>query len=403
MNIEVNEERVADPVVTIIKVIGVGGGGSNAVNRMINCGVQGVQFIGANTDVQALNRCKAGVKLPLGSKLTAGLGAGGKPEIGEQAAMEDREMIANALKGAHMVFVTAGMGGGTGTGAAPVIAQVARECGALTVGVVTKPFGFEGGYKMRLAEEGIAKLRQSVDTLIVIPNEHLFKIVEKSTPIKEAFLKADDVLRQGVQGISDLITKHGDINVDFSDVQTTIKGQGDALMGIGSASGENRALEAVSKAVENPLLEDSTIEGAQHILVNLSGGEDVSLTEYREVMDYINRNVDTEVMTIIGCTVDPVLGDKLQVTVIATGFLTEAVKAARESSNFEVVKPAKGDYIDYEEFKNFTDRSKGTVNYLAPRNFREDDLDVPTLLRDKRKYAALNEGEARPESETKDA
>ncbi|MDR3146306.1 MAG: cell division protein FtsZ [Treponema sp.] len=400
--LEVNE-KVSEPVPTIIKVIGVGGGGSNAVNRMIDCGVKDVQFIGANTDIQALNRCRAPVKLPLGSKLTQGLGAGGKPDVGEEAAREDQEMIANALRGAHMVFVTAGMGGGTGTGAAPVIAQVARECGALTVGVVTKPFGFEGRYKMRLAEEGILKLRQSVDTLIVIPNEHLFKIVEKSTPIKEAFLKADDVLRQGVQGISDLITTHGDVNVDFSDVQTTMKGQGDALMGIGIGTGENRAQEAASKAVENPLLDDCTIEGAQHILVNVSGGENVSLVEYQEVMEYINRIVDPDVHTIIGCAVDPNLGDKLQVTVIATGFLNEGSEMASPSSpKIELVKSAKGDYIKTEDFDTITNRSGTTAPYLSQRNFREDDLDVPTLIRGT-KYAGSAERDLKTGTESKDA
>jgi cell division protein FtsZ len=372
---------------------------------MIDCGVKDVQFIGANTDVQALNRCRASLKLPLGSKLTMGLGAGGKPEVGEQAAMEDRDIIANALKGAHMVFVTAGMGGGTGTGAAPVIAQVARECGALTVGVVTKPFSFEGRYKMRLAEEGILKLRQAVDTLIVIPNDHLFKIVEKSTPIMEAFLKADDVLRQGVQGISDLITTHGDVNVDFSDVQTTMKDQGDALMGIGVGTGENRAQDAAAKAVENPLLEERSIEGAQHILVNVSGGENVSLMEYQEVMEYINRIVDPEVHTIIGCAVDPNLGDKIQVTVIATGFLAESGSLPAQGGDtrkIELIKPSKGDYIKTEDFDTITGRNPASAPYLSPRNFRGDDLDIPTLIRDG-KYASQAEGGIRTGSESGDA
>jgi cell division protein FtsZ len=399
---EVNE-KASEPVPTIIKVIGVGGGGSNAVNRMIDCGVRDVQFIGANTDVQALNRCRAPVKLPLGSKLTQGLGAGGKPEVGEQAAREDQEMIANALRGAHMVFVTAGMGGGTGTGAAPVIAQVARECGALTVGVVTKPFGFEGRYKMRLAEEGIQKLREAVDTLIVIPNEHLFKIVEKSTPIKEAFLKADDVLRQGVQGISDLITTHGDVNVDFSDVQTTMKDQGEALMGIGVGTGENRAQEAASKAVENPLLDDYTIEGARHVLVNVCGGESVSLMEYQEVMDFINRIVDPDVHTIIGCAVDQSLGEKLQVTVIATGFPNEASETASHNSRkIELVKSQKGDYIKTEDFDTITNRTKVMASYLSPRNFPGDDLDVPTLIRSA-KYAGSAERDIKTGTESRDA
>ncbi len=274
MNIHLVEEQVGYPNPTVIKVIGAGGGGSNAVNRMIEGGLQNVQFIAANTDLQALNQSKAPVKISIGSRLTGGLGAGGRPDVGEKAAMEDRDQIMNALKGADMVFVTAGMGGGTGTGAAPVIAQVARELGALTVGVVTKPFDFEGRTKMRLAEDGIAKMREAVDTLIVIPNQYLMKLVDDKTPIKKAFLMADDVLRQGVQGISDLITVPGLINIDFADVKTTMHEQGDALMGIGEATGSNRAEEAALKAVKNPLLEGSNIEGAKNVLVSITGGEE---------------------------------------------------------------------------------------------------------------------------------
>ena len=239
MNIEVLDDRSASP--TVIKVIGAGGGGSNAVNRMIDAGLRNVHFIAANTDLQALAQSQATVKLALGSKLTGGLGAGGKPEVGEKAALEDAEKIKEALDGADMVFVTAGMGGGTGTGSAPIIAQIARELGALTVGVVTKPFDFEGRFKMKLALEGIDKMRQSVDTLIVIPNQRLISIVDKKTPIKQAFMKADDILRQGVQGISDLITIPGLINIDFADVRTTMAGQGDAIMGIGIGQGDNPA------------------------------------------------------------------------------------------------------------------------------------------------------------------
>jgi cell division protein FtsZ len=380
MNIQVLEERISGPTPTVIKVIGAGGGGSNAVNRMIECGLQRVQFIAANTDQQALNLSKAAVKLPIGSKLTAGLGAGGKPEVGEKAAMEDREMIANALKGADMVFVTAGMGGGTGTGAAPVIAQVARECGALTVGVVTKPFGFEGAYKMRIAEEGIAKMREAVDTLIVIPNQHLLSIVERRTPIREAFLKADDVLRQGVQGISDLITVPGIINIDFADVKTTMYGQGDALMGIGVGTGDSRAAEAASHAVDNPLLEDTTIEGAHHVLINLTGGEDLSLAEFEEVVNIITANADGDAMIIAGTAVDPGLGDKLMVTVIATGFRS----TPRIASKGQAMEMASGsDFIPYDEWKNFTERSKQrpAAEFLSHRGYRDDDLDVPTIIR----------------------
>lgn len=386
MNIEVLEERSASP--TVIKVIGAGGGGSNAVNRMIACGLQNVQFIVANTDLQALNQSQAAAKLPLGSKLTAGLGAGGKPEVGEKAALEDKDMIANALKGADMVFVTAGMGGGTGTGAAPVIAQVARELGALTVAVVTKPFEFEGRYKMRLADEGIAKLREAVDTLIVIPNQHLLKIVERRTPIKEAFLIADDVLRQGVQGISDLITVPGIINIDFADVRTTMQGQGDALMGIGIGTGDNRAVDAATNAINNPLLEDCRIEGAKRILVNVTGGEDLSLTEFQEVVSIITANADANALIIAGNAMDPVMNDRVQVTVIATGFQTEASSRVEEA-----VRPAEtsrredGDFIRYDEWKSMTEKTKQPAEFLSYRNFREDDLDVPTVIRD-RKFSA---------------
>ncbi|MDR0376444.1 MAG: cell division protein FtsZ [Spirochaetaceae bacterium] len=383
-NIQVFDGMVSEPNPTIIKVIGAGGGGSNAVNRMIECGVQQVQFIAANTDVQALNKCKAPIKLPIGSALTAGLGAGGKPEIGEQAAQEDRDMVANSLKGARMVFITAGMGGGTGTGSAPVIAQIAKECGALTVGVVTKPFAFEGRYKMQLAEDGIAKLRKAVDTLIVIPNQHLMRVVDKKTPIREAFRMADDVLRQGVQGISELITNLGDMNLDFADVETTMKDQGDALMGIGSGSGDGRAELAAANAIENPLLEDNSIEGAKHILVNVSGGEDISLLEYEAVVNYITKNADPDAHIIIGQTADASLGDKLQVTVIATGFKNGMITQQEQTQ--ETAKAGKGDYIGYGEFTSIIDRSKGTPEYLTRRGgYRDDDIEVPALYRN-RKY-----------------
>ena len=261
-----------EPVPAIIKVVGAGGGGANAVNRMIERGLSGVQFIAINTDLQDLNnKSKAETKLQIGSRVTGGRGAGGKPEIGEEAANEDREAIAGVLRGADMVFVTAGMGGGTGTGSAPVIAKTAKEQGALTVGVVTKPFDCEGRYKMKIAEEGIKKLRDAVDTLIIIPNQALFKLVERSTTFDQACHQADDVLRQGVQGISDIIIKPGIINTDFADVQSIMKGQGDALMGIGIGTGENRAREAAASAIDNPMLEDTSIDGATRVLVNIAG------------------------------------------------------------------------------------------------------------------------------------
>jgi cell division protein FtsZ len=383
MNIEILDGQVSDPSPTTIKVIGAGGGGSNAVNRMIESGLQHVQFVAANTDVQALNRCKAPVKLPIGSKVTSGLGAGGKPDVGERAAEEDREMITNALRGADMVFVTAGMGGGTGTGSAPVIAQIARDIGALTVGVVTKPFAFEGRYKMGLAEEGIAKMREAVDTLIVIPNEHLMKIVDKKTPIKEAFMMADDVLRQGVQGISDVITVQGDINIDFADVKTIMKDMGDALMGVGVGSGDGRAEIAAASAIENPLLEDSSINGAKKILVNVTGGEDVAMVEYEEVFNYISRNADPDALIINGQATDSSMGDRIQVTVIATGFLSENVRIAHESKE-DALKSEKSDFMDADEFTRYINRSSGPAaaqDFLTPRKYRDDDLDVPAYLR----------------------
>jgi cell division protein FtsZ len=297
--------------------------------------------------------------------------------VGEKAALEDRDMIANALKGADMVFVTAGMGGGTGTGAAPVIAQAARECGALTVGVVTKPFGFEGRYKMQLADEGIAKMREAVDTLIVIQNQHLLSLVEKRTPIKEAFLKADDILRQGVQGISDLILEAGLINIDFADVKSTMFGQGDALMGIGTASGDNRAQEAALKAVENPLLEDTTIDGAQRLLINVSGGENFALSELEEVITIVTEKTSPDAQIISGAVLDSTLGDRLQVTVIATGFRAKAIQMV------ENAKPEKDkDFIGIKEWNDFTNRSSRVQPVcLSRRNYQTEDLDVPTVMR----------------------
>ena len=321
IDFEVVGDNNAGP--TIIKVIGAGGGGGNAVNRMIASGLQNVEFIAANTDLQTLHNSNASVKIPIGSKLTNGLGAGGKPEVGEKAALEDTETIKNALKGADMVFVTAGMGGGTGTGAAPVIAKIAKEQGALTVGVVTKPFSFEGKVKMQLAEEGIRKLHEAVDTLIVIPNQHLLKIVDKRTPIKEAFQLADDVLRQGVQCISDLITKPGIINIDFADVKTTMEGKGDAIMGTGVGRGENRAVDAATYAINNPLLEDSRIEGAKSILINVTGDDTLTLMEVEDIAKIITATADPEALIITGSAIDQNMKDSVMVSVIATGFNEE--------------------------------------------------------------------------------
>jgi cell division protein FtsZ len=369
---------------TIIKVIGAGGGGSNAVNRMIEAGLANVEFIVANTDLQALKRSDADVHLGLGAKVTHGLGAGGKPEVGEKAAMEDKALIADALRGANMVFITAGMGGGTGTGSAPVIAQVARELGALTVAVVTKPFEFEGKVKMRLAEEGIEKLRQAVDTLIVIPNQHLLKIVEKRTPIRDAFKLADDVLRQGVQGISDLITVAGEINIDFADVSTVMIGQGDAIMGIGSARGDNRAVEAAEKAVSNPLLEDARIDGAKNVLINITGGETFTLTEYEEIVGIITRNADPEALIIAGIVHDPAMQDEVSVTVIATGFdRSVRPKAASIAAHKETPREIE-EFLSTAEWHTIIEpKGKG---YLMGRN-EPDELDIPTVIRERRTAA----------------
>ncbi|HEY8344370.1 MAG TPA: cell division protein FtsZ [Bacillota bacterium] len=302
-----------------IKVIGVGGGGSNAVNRMIEAGLQGVEFIAINTDGQALLRSNADIRLRIGDQLTKGLGAGANPEIGRQAAEESRDEIVKVLQDADMVFVTAGMGGGTGTGAAPVIADIAKEMGALTVGVVTKPFSFEGKVRKTQAEEGVKSLKDRVDTLITIPNERLLQIVDKKTSIVDAFRIADDVLRQGVQGISDLITITGLINVDFADVKTIMSNAGSALMGIGLAKGDNRASEAAKTAVSSPLLETS-IEGAKGVLLNITGSSNLGLFEINEAAAIVTEAADPDANIIFGAVIDEEMGDEIRVTVIATGF-----------------------------------------------------------------------------------
>jgi cell division protein FtsZ len=303
-----------------IKVLGVGGGGGNAVNRMIDAQLRGVEFIAANTDLQALAKCRAPVKLQIGNLLTKGLGAGADPEVGRKAALEDTERILETLEGADMVFLTAGLGGGTGTGAAPIIASLAAEIGALTVAVVTKPFGFEGRRRMQLAERGVDELRGAVDTLITIPNERLLNFVERGTPLSEAFRIADDVLRQAVQGISDLITIPGEINVDFADVRTIMTGMGMALMGTGVAKGEHRALEAAQRAISSPLLEETSIQGARGVLINISGGHDLTLHEVAEAARIISDAVDPDANIISGMVIEPGLEDAMKVTVIATGF-----------------------------------------------------------------------------------
>ncbi len=372
---------------TIIKVVGVGGGGSNAVNRMIASGLTNVDFIAINTDLQALQLSHAETRVPLGSKLTGGLGAGGVPEVGEKAALEDHDDVVEIIKGADMVFITAGMGGGTGTGAAPVIAGIAKELGILTVAVVTRPFDFEGRRKAQLAEEGIRRLRSNVDTLITIPNQHLLKIVERRTPIKEAFLLADDVLRQGVQGISDLITKAGEINIDFADVKTIMSGQGDALMGIGIGEGDNRAVDAATNAINNPLLEDARIEGAKGILVNVTGGPDFSLTEYEEVLNIITANAADDALIIPGSAIDELMDNEVKVTVIATGFRNNAKTETPVKK-----EEKKSDYIPLDTWIEMTSgrAAKEQNELFRGADADEQELGIPAVLRYKRQAGGGN-------------
>ena len=317
---------------TCIKVVGCGGGGGNAVNRMIDAKISNVEFIAINTDLQALGGSKAETKLAIGQKVTKGLGSGGRPSIGEQAAEEDKEMITNALRGADMVFVTAGMGGGTGTGSAPIVANIARELGALTVAVVTTPFDFEGPVRMRQAKAGLEKLKDKVDSLIVIPNQQILKVVDKNTSVPEAFRFADDVLRQGVEGISNIITKPGDVNTDFADVKNTMQGQGNAIFGIGIGEGENRAVDAATKAISNPMLEDSHIDGAKNLLVNICASDQVSVDEIKNICDIVSAGASKDYTMYWGQVTSPSMGDKISVTVIATGFdnAQNAVSAVEE-------------------------------------------------------------------------
>ncbi len=338
-----------------IKVVGVGGGGSNAVNRMIDEGIQGVEFIVVNTDAQALMLSNAPQRVRIGDKLTKGLGAGGDPEIGQRAAEESVEEIKGLLKGADMVFVTCGMGGGTGTGAAPVIAHVAKEMGALTIGVVTKPFTFEGSRRRQVAERGLELLKQSVDTLITIPNDRLLQIVDKKASIQTAFRVADDVLRQGIQGISELITVPGLINLDFADVRAIMNEGGSALMAIGRAKGEGRAQEAARQAISSALL-DVTIDGARGILFNVTGGNDLSLFEVNEAAEIIRSTADPEANIIFGAVIDPEMQDEIRITVIATGFEVAA----------EQKQPRRTD-------------SK-TIEFPV-RSYDREDLDIPAFLR----------------------
>ncbi|WP_217557871.1 cell division protein FtsZ [Paenibacillus sp. GbtcB18] len=362
-----------------IKVIGVGGGGSNAVNRMIENGVQGVEFITVNTDAQALHLAKSEHKLQIGDKLTRGLGAGANPDVGKKAAEESRDLIMNTLKGADMVFVTAGMGGGTGTGAAPVIAEIAKECGALTVGVVTRPFTFEGRKRAAQAEQGIAALKEKVDTLIVIPNDRLLEIVDKKTPMLEAFREADNVLRQGVQGISDLIAVPGLINLDFADVKTIMTERGSALMGIGIATGENRAAEAAKKAIMSPLLETS-IEGARGVLMNITGGTNLSLYEVNEAADIVASASDIEVNMIFGAVINENLKEEIMVTVIATGFQDKPQQQQPPQPNN---RRQGGVQSPQQQQQETPAETQQRVNNLRPFGGQPGDLEVPTFLRNR--------------------
>ncbi|HFU4560699.1 TPA: cell division protein FtsZ [Streptococcus suis] len=329
----------------VIKVIGVGGGGGNAINRMIEEGVAGVEFIAANTDVQALSSSKAETVIQLGPKLTRGLGAGGQPEVGRKAAEESEEALTNVLTGADMVFITAGMGGGSGTGAAPVIARIAKNLGALTVAVVTRPFGFEGNKRGNFAIEGIEGLREQVDTLLIISNNNLLEIVDKKTPLLEALSEADNVLRQGVQGITDLITNPGLINLDFADVKTVMENKGNALMGIGIGTGEDRVIEAARKAIYSPLLE-TTIDGAEDVIVNVTGGYDMTLTEAEDASEIVNQAAGQGVNIWLGTSIDETMKDEIRVTVVATGVRQDtADKPARHRA--EAVSPRPSQCFDH--------------------------------------------------------
>ena len=328
----------------VIKVIGVGGGGGNAINRMVDEGVTGVEFIAANTDVQALSSTKAETVIQLGPKLTRGLGAGGQPEVGRKAAEESEETLTEAISGADMVFITAGMGGGSGTGAAPVIARIAKDLGALTVGVVTRPFGFEGSKRGQFAVEGINQLREHVDTLLIISNNNLLEIVDKKTPLLEALSEADNVLRQGVQGITDLITNPGLINLDFADVKTVMANKGNALMGIGIGSGEERVVEAARKAIYSPLLE-TTIDGAEDVIVNVTGGLDLTLIEAEEASEIVNQAAGQGVNIWLGTSIDENMKDEIRVTVVATGVRQDRVEkvvghAPRQAVRHEQTSPS---------------------------------------------------------------
>lgn len=362
-----------------IKVVGVGGGGQNAVNRMIEEGIQGVEFIAVNTDAQALMLAGAPQRLRIGEKITKGLGSGGNPDIGHRAAEESREELREMLSGADMIFVTAGMGGGTGSGASPVVAQIAREVGALTIGVVTRPFTFEGTQRRRSAEQAIENLSENVDTLITIPNDRLLQIADKKMGIKDAFRMADDVLRQGIQGISELITVPGLINLDFADVKTIMQDGGAALMAIGRGSGENRAREAAERAIHSALL-DVSIEGARSIIFNIKGGDEMSLFEVNEAAEVIRANAHPECNIIFGAVIDPDMKDEMQLTVIATGFDRPKPKDAYEFVD-RAFAGGRTSQASHNSHSNGREPVKQPAADYSVRTFERDDLDIPAFLR----------------------
>ncbi len=408
-NLAINLDDDSDMAPATIRVVGVGGGGGNAVNRMIDSQLGGIEFIAANTDLQALRKCRAPVKLQLGAARTRGLGAGGDPEVGRESALEDTDAILEILEGSDMVFLTSGLGGGTGTGALPIIASLAAEIGALTVAVVTRPFGFEGRRRGELAVRGLEELQSAVDTVISIPNERLLSFVDRGTPLSEAFRIADDVLRQAVQGISDLITVPGEVNVDFADVKTIMTGMGMALMGTGIAKGETRALEAAQRAVSSPLLEDTSIEGARGVLINISGGGDLTLHEVAEAAQVVAEAVDHDANIISGMVIDEDMGDEMKVTVIATGFNGEDELrsmrpfqrvATRESfdATFDEVAPEEGEEhppemaevepepVEEEQDipfyrKVLAQQTNEDPGGFGPNWSEVDDFDIPTVLR----------------------
>jgi len=398
------DEEAQNQKAARIKVIGVGGGGSNAINNMINRDVEGVDFITANTDSQALNMAKSQRMIQLGTKLTRGLGAGGRPQIGRESALETIDLIREMLSETDMLFVTAGMGGGTGTGAAPVIANIAKEMGILTVGVVTKPFDFEGPKRMRQAEEGISELKKGCHSVIIIPNQRLLSVVEKGTPLTEAFLVVDDVLRQAVDGISSLITTPGLMNVDFADVRAVMSHMGRSVMGMGVATGENRAIEAAQIAISSPLLEESSIEGARGVLLNVTGGPDLSLHEVNDASSIIQKAVDPDANIIFGSVISEQMGDEVRVTVIATGFEEiEAVKIPEKEVHIPMINPPKNgresgikirevvrEELGREDFRQkdlrreeHREEVRGKLEGIRQSGtlFPEEEWDIPTFIR----------------------